>query len=261
MGERNSGKLSTNCTKYILIWKRKHFNCRNTVTAHLAVSVWHRHFECCGSTLETAWTRGRSLLKANKLSDRFARACITPLLGTLQYSLVTLGAPSSPQFLLTHLWGFCTSLMGSEPQEERLEGPPACGTLLLHRSVSLVSQCYHYHYCHLHYMSAFGWQLRSAAHCAWQGTKCRMNMCYYLFNSRRAQELRCWVAEWEIESHSSAWTTNLFFLNSHPLNPVLVLKDILISWEENHFLSLQGLVLNSSLTWVVFFQWIQAFSR
>lgn len=81
-----------------------------------------------------------------------------------------------------------------------------------------------------------------------------MNVCYYLFNSRRAQEPRCWVAEWEIESHSSAWTTILVFLNPYPLNLVLVRKDILIYWEQNNFLSLQGLILNSSLTWLISFQ-------
>lgn len=80
-----------------------------------------------------------------------------------------------------------------------------------------------------------------------------MNMCYYLLNSRRVQELRCWVAEWEIESHSSAWTRDLFFLKSYPLNPFLVLKDILISWDQNNFLSLQGLIINSSLMFLDLF--------
>lgn len=63
---------------------------------------------------------------ANKENPMFAHSCITSL-GTLKYSLVTLGAPSSPQCLLTHLWGFYTSHMVAETREQRVEGPQLVG--------------------------------------------------------------------------------------------------------------------------------------
>lgn len=179
--------------------------------------------------------------------------CILPTSGSPQLS------PASSAFLSNSCWcrviGLVARVTPSPPETCEVSAPhkvcQPCSTLLSLSLLSLVLyECI--------------WLTAKITLCMARYThvlNVGMNMCCYLFNSRRAQELSSWVAEWEIESHSSAWTTNLFFLNSHPLNPVLVLKDILISWEENHFLSLQGLVLNSSLTWVISFQWIQAFSR
>lgn len=242
-------------------------NSRNIISSCSVVCDLHEHFAltlwfwCHSCTVqEVALTRRESLLKANEPSPGFAYGCITPRTWWTtdatyrpwepSQAIPTLSSITSS--VSTHLllvWSKGASSWGSAPCQVCQSYSPllllSLLLLVLYEYAPLTSKisCTLCMARNTHVLNA-GW-----------------NMCYYLFNSRRAHKVRCRVAEKEIESHSSAWTTNLFFLNSYPLNLDLVPKDILISWEQNRFLSLQGRILNSLLTWLVSFQLFQAFCR
>lgn len=163
----------------ILIWNKKmHFNSRNIVTSHSALSDLHEHcaltlwFWCHSSAQEVAWTRRGSLLKANKLTTGLACGCIKP---GPWWATDTAYSPWEPSQAIPTLSSLTSNVSAhlSLVQSKGAScwsGPPAPGALLLTRSVSPIPHYCCYHCCHLYYMSAFSWQVRSAAHCAWQGT-------------------------------------------------------------------------------------------
>ena len=155
-----------------------HFNSRNTVTGCSAVCDLHRHFAltlwlwCHSSAQEVAWTRRGSLLKANEPSAGFACGCIalTPWWATdVAYSPWEPSQAMPTLSLLTSDVSAHLSLVQNKGAS-CWRGPPPPRALHLTRSVSPIPHYYGYHCCHLYYMRAFSWQVRSAAHCAWQGT-------------------------------------------------------------------------------------------